>query len=152
MHLLHSYERELPPKVYVSCLYSHSPLSLFLVVCLHACVLLSFLFVLILCIRWYSMFSYSCIILISSLFFRTFIFLKCLICFVLISVNPYFLHFYWYWFILNHISIWSISSTNHQSTNTNHEAKSMKTNTSCMICIMLYYDVRRHYDISQLRK
>ena len=45
----------------------------------------------------------------------------------------------------NHISIWSIPSTNHQSTNTKHEAESMKTNTSCMN-LVLYYDVRRRYN------
>ena len=33
-----------------------------------------------------------------------------------------------------------ISSTNHQSINTKHEAESMKTNTSCMN-LVLYYDV-----------
>ena len=99
-------------------------LSLLLVVCSHACVLLSFLFVFILYnwlyvnayitlwlfydLLWFNFFLFLCDLYISKMF-----------CCVLISVNPHFLHFYWYWSILNHMSMCIISLTNHLSTNTN---------------------------------
>ena len=100
----------------------------------------------------FSIISYSFYFNFFS-FFVTFLVLRSFVSFDL--CNPYSLHFYCYWFILNHISIWSISSTNHQSTNTKNKAESMKTNTRC-VHSLLYYEVRwrynRYNDFSHLRK
>ena len=139
-----SYGRELPPKsMYLAFILTLFILDAWLYV-LHS---FFFLFILYSCLyvnayisHGFSIHSYFNFFLV---FFFTFSILRWFVSFFL--CNPYFLHSYCYWFILNHISIWNISSPNHQSTNTKHEAESMKTNTFCMN-LLLYYDVRRHYN------
>ena len=103
--------------------------SWFLIICLHARVLLSILNTRI---SRYGSSSYALLLL----FNYNFCLILCdfhiskMLCFVLISVSPHFLNCYWYWFILNYISMWIIPSTNHSIYK--HQAESMKTNTSCM--------------------
>ena len=118
----------------VSCFYSYSSLFFILV-----CMLTRISRYVI------SIYSYSCLILISFLFFVTFLILRCFVSFSL------FLAFV---LLLIHTKSY-FNMKYHQSTNTKYEAESMKTNTSCMN-VVLYYDVRRRYnrynDFFHLRK
>mgnify|MGYP003691395949 CR=1 FL=1 len=86
--------------------------SWFLIVCLNACVLLSVLFLFFL---YSSLYVHVYITLrlfytLSFLFYFNFFVILCdiysseMLCVVLISINSYFLHFYCYFYILNHIS------------------------------------------------
>ena len=107
--------------MHVSCFHSYSSLF-FILVCMLTR-LSRYVF---------SIISYSCFILISFLFFVTIFLNSGMLCFVFIAVIP---------------TSCIFIATGYQSTNTKHEAESIKTNTSCMN-LVLYYDVRRHYNRS----